>query len=71
MSVAADPFGEWTPHHVGVFRYAGISYGEAERSMRLVAREVMPELRKLRPEAVAGRAATPSDKPVTVGLLGS
>jgi alkanesulfonate monooxygenase SsuD/methylene tetrahydromethanopterin reductase-like flavin-dependent oxidoreductase (luciferase family) len=58
-------------HYVGVFSYAGMPYDEAERNMRLFAREVMPELQKLRLGAAAGRAAALSDKPVTVGLLGS
>ena len=31
---------------VGVFSYAGMSYEDAEASMRLFAREVMPELKK-------------------------
>ncbi len=31
----------------GVFSYAGMSYSEAERNMRLFAKEVMPELKKL------------------------
>jgi alkanesulfonate monooxygenase SsuD/methylene tetrahydromethanopterin reductase-like flavin-dependent oxidoreductase (luciferase family) len=35
---------------VGVFSYAGMEYGEAERNMRLFARTVMPELRRLAPE---------------------
>ncbi len=34
---------------VGVFSYAGMPYDEAERSQRLFAREVMPELKKLGP----------------------
>jgi alkanesulfonate monooxygenase SsuD/methylene tetrahydromethanopterin reductase-like flavin-dependent oxidoreductase (luciferase family) len=58
-------------HYVGVFSYAGMPYDEADRNIRLFAREVMPELQKLRPEAAASRAAALSDKPVTVGLLGS
>jgi len=37
---------------VGVFSYAGMPYDEAERNMRLFAREVMPELKK-----VGGRTA--------------
>lgn len=36
-------------HYVGVFSYAGMPYDEAERNMRLFAREVMPELQKLGP----------------------
>jgi hypothetical protein len=31
----------------GVFRYGGMTTAQAERSMRLFAREVLPELRKL------------------------
>ena len=31
----------------GVFGYAGMPYVEAERSMRLFAAEVMPELQRL------------------------
>jgi alkanesulfonate monooxygenase SsuD/methylene tetrahydromethanopterin reductase-like flavin-dependent oxidoreductase (luciferase family) len=34
-------------HFVGVFRYAGLTGPEGERNMRLFAREVLPELRKL------------------------
>ena len=34
-------------HYVGVFSYAGMPYDEAERSMRLFAAEVMPQLRTL------------------------
>ena len=42
-------------HFVGVFSYAGMDYGEAERNMRLFAGKVLPELKKLpqgQPEAV-------------------
>jgi len=61
-------------HYVGVFSYAGMPYEDAERNLRLFAREVMPALQKLgaapptsgRAEVV-GRAATP----VNLGLLGS
>jgi alkanesulfonate monooxygenase SsuD/methylene tetrahydromethanopterin reductase-like flavin-dependent oxidoreductase (luciferase family) len=38
--VGADTF-------VGVFSYAGMPYDEAERNVRLFAREVMPELQRL------------------------
>lgn len=44
---------------VGVFRYAGMPLDEAERNMRLFAREVMPELRRITPSsqfAFAGSA---------------
>jgi alkanesulfonate monooxygenase SsuD/methylene tetrahydromethanopterin reductase-like flavin-dependent oxidoreductase (luciferase family) len=34
-------------HFVGVFSYAGMPIEDAERSLRLFAREVMPELKKL------------------------
>ena len=34
-------------HFVGVFSYAGMPYEEAERNMRLFAKEVMPQLQKL------------------------
>jgi alkanesulfonate monooxygenase SsuD/methylene tetrahydromethanopterin reductase-like flavin-dependent oxidoreductase (luciferase family) len=34
-------------HYVGVFSYAGMPWTEAERNMRLFAREVMPALQKL------------------------
>ena len=42
-------------HFVGVFSYAGMDYGDAERNMRLFAKKVMPELKRLgpaEPEAV-------------------
>jgi len=53
---------------VGVFSYAGMPYDEAERNMRLFAREVMPELRKIRPgEAVSAREVVPAT--LDVGLL--
>jgi alkanesulfonate monooxygenase SsuD/methylene tetrahydromethanopterin reductase-like flavin-dependent oxidoreductase (luciferase family) len=58
-------------HYVGVFSYAGMPYDEAERNMRLFAREVMPELQKLTPEDVPARAAAAPERPVDVGLLGS
>jgi hypothetical protein len=32
---------------VGVFSYAGMPYDEGERNMRLFARTVMPELKKV------------------------
>ena len=34
-------------HFVGVFSYAGMPYDEAEESMCLFAREVVPELKKV------------------------
>jgi alkanesulfonate monooxygenase SsuD/methylene tetrahydromethanopterin reductase-like flavin-dependent oxidoreductase (luciferase family) len=36
-------------HYVGVFSYAGMPWEEAERNMRLFAREVLPALQKLDP----------------------
>src|SRR5216684_3183682 len=34
-------------HYTGVFSYAGMPYDDAEKSLRLFAKEVMPELKKL------------------------
>ena len=55
---------------VGVFSYAGMPYDEAERNLRLFARDVMPQLQK-RDATVAptGRVRT-AEKP-GVSLLGS
>ena len=39
----------------GVFSYAGLPYDEAERNMRLFAKTVMPELKKL--NGVSAQAA--------------
>ena len=55
---------------VGVFSYAGMDYGEAERNMRLFAKDVMPALQKLGP-ATAAPAPRPAGKELGVGLLGS
>jgi len=33
-------------HYVGVFSYAGMPYDEAERNLRLFAKDVMPALKK-------------------------
>ncbi|MEK7715071.1 MAG: hypothetical protein AAB387_06410, partial [candidate division NC10 bacterium] len=55
---------------VGVFSYAGMDYAEAERNMRLFAKEVMPQLQKLGP-AAAAPAPRPAGKELPVGLLGS
>jgi alkanesulfonate monooxygenase SsuD/methylene tetrahydromethanopterin reductase-like flavin-dependent oxidoreductase (luciferase family) len=41
---------------VGVFSYAGMPIGDAEKSMRLFAREVMPKLKKIEKQTV-GREA--------------
>jgi alkanesulfonate monooxygenase SsuD/methylene tetrahydromethanopterin reductase-like flavin-dependent oxidoreductase (luciferase family) len=57
-------------HYVGVFSYAGMPYDEAERNMRLFAREVLPALKKL-PITAPAPVAEPSAAPVSVGLLGS
>ena len=38
-------------HLVGVFSYAVMPAAEAERDMRLFAKEVMPPLQRLEPEA--------------------
>ncbi len=40
---------------VGVFSYAGMDYPEAERNLRLFAKNVMPELKKLVPEPALTR----------------
>ncbi|HTD26578.1 MAG TPA: hypothetical protein VK649_06365, partial [Candidatus Elarobacter sp.] len=58
---------------VGVFSYAGMDYGEAERNMRLFARTVTPELKKLPPAAASAPAAAAprAGKDLGVGLLGS
>ncbi len=55
---------------VGVFSYAGMDYAEAERNMRLFAKEVMPQLQQLGP-AAAAPAPRPAGKELPVGLLGS
>ncbi len=36
-------------HYMGVFSYAGMPHAEADRNMRLFARQVMPELKALAP----------------------
>ncbi|MBI2554848.1 MAG: hypothetical protein HYV92_10670 [Candidatus Rokubacteria bacterium] len=60
---------------VGVFSYAGMPYDEAERNMRLFAREVMPALqtlgREARPAGYAAVAARQAGKELDVGLLGT
>jgi alkanesulfonate monooxygenase SsuD/methylene tetrahydromethanopterin reductase-like flavin-dependent oxidoreductase (luciferase family) len=58
-------------HFVGVFGYAGMPRDEAERNMRLFARDVMPEVKKI---DVTARAGAPAPAPATaldVGLLGT
>src|SRR6059058_3319022 len=59
---------------VGVFSYAGMDYAEAERNMRLFAREVIPELKQLPVAAGPALPAATAPRPGTelgVGLLGS
>jgi alkanesulfonate monooxygenase SsuD/methylene tetrahydromethanopterin reductase-like flavin-dependent oxidoreductase (luciferase family) len=56
-------------HYVGVFSYAGMPYPEAERNLKLFAREVKPALQKL-DTATAPRAARAEDG-LGVGLLGA
>jgi hypothetical protein len=56
---------------VGVFSYAGMPYDEAERNMRLFAREVMPQLKKVEREARPAGVPAPSGQELDVGLLGS
>jgi alkanesulfonate monooxygenase SsuD/methylene tetrahydromethanopterin reductase-like flavin-dependent oxidoreductase (luciferase family) len=59
-------------HFVGVFSYAGMPYDEAERNMRLFAREVMPAVKQLAGDAApAPSPARASDERLGVGLLGS
>ena len=57
-------------HYVGVFGYAGMPHDEAERNMRLFARDVMPELQKLDITAAPAGRARAAEKP-GVSLLGS
>jgi alkanesulfonate monooxygenase SsuD/methylene tetrahydromethanopterin reductase-like flavin-dependent oxidoreductase (luciferase family) len=57
-------------HFVGVFSYAGMPWDEAERNLRLFAREVMPELQKLAVTPPAPSLPDLGDR-VDVGLLGS
>src|SRR5438094_7678726 len=40
-------------HYIGVFSYAGMPYEEAESNMRLFAKEVMPQLKRLEVAAPA------------------
>jgi alkanesulfonate monooxygenase SsuD/methylene tetrahydromethanopterin reductase-like flavin-dependent oxidoreductase (luciferase family) len=57
---------------VGVFSYAGMPYDEAERNIRLFAREVMPALRAIVPGSPTPVAAPAAPAPaVNVSLLGS
>ena len=59
-------------HFVGVFSYAGMPWDEAERNMRLFAREVRPELQKLAPGVhPAVKPVSHPGKELGVGVLGS
>ena len=55
---------------VGVFSYAGMPYDEAERNMRLFAREVAPELRKLSGTPATSGAAGERARPQADIALG-
>src|SRR5258708_39020705 len=44
-------------HYIGVFSYAGMPYEDAESNMRLFAKNVMPELKKLASAAPAAPEA--------------
>ena len=57
-------------HFVGVFSYAGMPYEDAERNMRLFAREVMPQLRKLDVKAPAAPEAAVAAAGKDVRALG-
>jgi len=57
-------------HYVGVFSYAGMPYDEAERNMRLFAKAVMPELRKLDVKAPAAPEAAVAAAGKDVRALG-
>ena len=57
-----------------MFSYANMPYEDAERNMRLFAREVMPALKKLgveKPAAERVPATSRTGEPSDVGLLGS
>ncbi len=55
---------------VGVFSYAGMPYDEVERNMRLFAREVAPELRKLGDRAAPAHATGERERPQADIALG-
>ena len=57
-------------HFVGVFSYAGMPWDDAEASLRLFARAVMPELQRLGPVAAVAPAPVRAGG-LDVGLLGS
>jgi alkanesulfonate monooxygenase SsuD/methylene tetrahydromethanopterin reductase-like flavin-dependent oxidoreductase (luciferase family) len=56
-------------HFVGVFSYAGMPFDEAERNLRLFAKEVRPALQKLQAKPAAPVLPDRSER-VGVGLLG-
>jgi len=58
---------------VGVFSYAGMPYEEAERNLRLFAREVMPAFQKIEgaPHPAGPAAVRRAGQELDVGLLGS
>lgn len=58
-------------HFVGVFSYAGMPYDEAERNMRLFAREVMPQLQKLEPGTTPAPVTAAREEKAGIGLIGS
>jgi alkanesulfonate monooxygenase SsuD/methylene tetrahydromethanopterin reductase-like flavin-dependent oxidoreductase (luciferase family) len=58
-------------HFVGVFSYAGMPYDEAERNLRLFARDVVPELQKLGPPPPSAAVAPDAVAKVSAGMLGS
>jgi alkanesulfonate monooxygenase SsuD/methylene tetrahydromethanopterin reductase-like flavin-dependent oxidoreductase (luciferase family) len=58
-------------HFVGVFSYAGMPYDEAERNMRLFAKEVMPQLQKLEPGSTPAGMVTAREDKAGIGLIGS
>jgi alkanesulfonate monooxygenase SsuD/methylene tetrahydromethanopterin reductase-like flavin-dependent oxidoreductase (luciferase family) len=56
-------------HFVGVFSYAGMPFDEAERNLRLFAKEVRPALQRLQAKPATPVLPDPSER-VGVGLLG-
>ena len=57
-------------HYVGVFSYAGMPYEEAEGNMRLFAKEVMPQLKRLEVKAPAAPEAAVATAGKDVRALG-
>ena len=57
-------------HYVGVFSYAGMPYEEAESNMRLFAKEVMPQLKRLEVKAPAAPEAAVATAGKDVRALG-